>query len=76
MIHYCIRSMLETDAMTKARFIAKEYFEENNVCDKEVIERIVTEYDKLNDIGIKMVNYQILVNNILKVIIYSVICLF
>ena len=24
MIHYCIRSMLETDAMTRARYVAKE----------------------------------------------------
>lgn len=76
MIHYCIRSMLETDAMTKARFIAKEYLDENDICDKAIIEKIVTEYDKLNDVGIKMVNYQILGNNIIKVIIYSIICLF
>lgn len=76
MIHYCIRSMLETDAMTKARFIAKEYLEESNICDKETIKKIVTEYDKLNNIGIKMTNYEILVKNIFKVIIYSVICLF
>jgi len=76
MIHYCIRSMLETDAMTKARFIAKEYLEENNISDKATIEKIVTEYDKLNNIGIKFVNFEILLKNILKIIIYSVICIF
>jgi len=75
-VHYTIRSMLETDAMTKARYVAKEYLEDNNICDKSIIERIIKEYDYLNDLGIKMVNYQILQSNILKVIIYSLLCVF
>lgn len=75
MIHYFIRSMLETDAIIKARYVAKEYLEENNICDKVSIEKIITEYDKLNNIGIKFVNYEILLKNTLKVIIYSIICL-
>lgn len=74
MIHYMVRSMLETDAMTKARYVAKEYLEENNVCSKEIIEKIVTEYDNLNNIGIKLVNYDILCRNIIKVVIYCIIC--
>lgn len=73
-VHYFIRSMLETDAMTKARYVAKEYLQENNICDTENINKIVNEYDKLNDIGIKLVNYSIFAKNILKVIIYSIIC--
>ncbi len=75
LVHYFIRSMLETEAMTKARYLAKEYIEENNVCSKEECDEIIEQYDKLNDVGIKLVNYDILAKNIIKVIIYCVICI-
>lgn len=75
MIHYFIRSMLETEAMTKARYVAKEYMIENNICSKEQCEKIVDQYDSLNDVGIKLVNYDILARNIVKVVIYCIICL-
>lgn len=74
MIHYFIRSMLETDAMIRARYLAKEYLEENNICSKENINKIVSKYDELNNIGIKLINYDILGKNILKIIIYCIIC--
>lgn len=75
MVQYVIRSMLETDAMMKAKYVAKEYLEENNICTKEEVEKIINEYDKLNDIGIKMVNYNICTNNFIKIIIYSLIAI-
>ncbi len=74
-VHYFIRSMLETDAMTRARYVAKEYLEENNVCKKDEIDKIITAYDNLNDIGIKLVNFEILAKNFIKIIIYCVICI-
>lgn len=74
MVHYFIRSMLETDAMTRARYVAKEYLEENNICSNEDVTKIVTQYDKLNDIGIKLVNFNILAKNIIKIVIYCIIC--
>ncbi len=74
-VQYCIRSMLETDAMIKARFVAKEYLEEEQICSKEQINIIVNEYDKLNKMGIKLVNFDIIARNIVKVIIYSLLCL-
>lgn len=74
-IQYCIRSMLETDAMIKARYLAKEYLEEQQVCSKEQINIIINEYDKLNNIGIKLVNFDIMARNIVKIIIYSLICI-
>lgn len=75
MVQYFIRSMLETEAMTKARYVAKEYLEENNICSKENVNKIVSRYDELNNIGIKLVNLDIFAKNILKVIVYSVICI-
>jgi len=75
-LHYFIRAFLETDAMTRARYIAKEYLEENDICSKEQINEIVEEYDKLNDAGIKLVNFNLFAKNCIKVVIYCIICLF
>lgn len=75
LVQYSIRSMLETDAMTKARYVAKEYLEENNICSKENIEKIVIEYDKLNTLGIKLVNFDILARNLIKIIVYCIIAI-
>lgn len=72
--HYVIRNMLEMDAMIKARYVAKEYLEENKICSKEICNNIILEYDKLNDTGIKVVNYDMVARSIIKVMGYCVIC--
>lgn len=75
MVQYFVRSILETDAMTKARYLAKEYMEENKLCSQDEIQEIATQYDELNKIGIPFVNYDILARNLIKTIIYAGICL-
>lgn len=72
-IFYAVRSYLETDAMTKARFLAKEYMQEKNISNPKEIEKIVKSYDELNDIGIKCTNFKLLSNVILKIIILLII---
>ena len=74
-IYYFVRSYLENDAMIKAKFLAKEYMEEYNNSNKEEIEDIIQEYDKLNNLGIKTVNYSLFSNTIIKTIILSLIFL-
>ena len=74
-IYYFIRSYLENDAMIKARFLAKEYMEDIKISDKNEIEKIVSEYDKLNNIGIKTVNYSLFTNTIYRAIILALIFL-
>ena len=72
---YFFRSGLETEAMIKARYIAKDYLEQNDICSSENIKRIVKEYDRLNNMGIKLVNFDILARNFVKIIIYCVVCI-
>lgn len=74
-IQYFMRSLLETEAMLKAKYVAKEYLEENQVCSQEQIERLITQYEEMNKIGICFVNYEILVKNLIKVIIFAILCL-
>lgn len=75
--YYVIRSYLETDAMTKARYLAKEYMLEyidiNPICTKEEIQEITLEYDRINKIGISAINYMLMVNCITKVILFTIV---
>ena len=75
--YYVIRAYLETDAMTKAPYLAKEYMlqyiEKNPIYNKEKIEEVVKQYQRINNIGIPATNYILFFNCILKVIIYTII---
>ncbi len=76
MLLFFIRSYIETDAMTRARFLAKEYMLGNtDKISKENINVIVENLDKLNSVGIKFYNLTILANYLIKVIIYCVIAM-
>lgn len=72
-IYYAIRSYLETDAMTKAPYIAKEYMQKNGTLSKEEIKTVITNYEVLNKIGIPMTNFALLTKMFSKVMIYCVI---
>lgn len=77
--YYVIRSYLETDAMTKAPYLAKEYMleyiEKNPICTKEEIEEVSNEYNTINKLGIPATNYILMVNCIIKVILYILVIL-
>lgn len=75
-IYYAIRSYLEMDAMTKAKPLTKEYIEEQRKLTKEEENRILDNYDRINEIGIKMTNYQLIVNCTIKIILYATILSF
>ena len=77
MIHGSVRSYLETNAMTGARWLAKEYMKEEHSISEEQIQEVVDSYDQLNEIGIKAVNYQIVASGLLKISIYAFLsCIF
>lgn len=72
-VFYAVRTYLENDAMIKSKFLAKEYMQEKNISSQEEIDKIINKYDKLNDIGIKCTNFQLLSNVFLKIIIILII---
>lgn len=72
-IYYAIRSYLEMDAMTKAKPLAKEYLEEEGTLSEEEQKEILDNYEIINEIGIKMTNYKLIMNCTIKIIIYAVI---
>lgn len=74
-VQFVIRSFLEIDAMTKAKYLAKEYIEEKNLCTKEEIVKLVEEYEKINKIGIPFYIWNLFLNNTIKIVIYAVIAM-
>ena len=74
-IYYFVRSYLENDAMIKARFLAKEYMENKKLSSQEEIDKIVCNFDRLNNIGIKSVNYVLLLNIAIKIFVFCIICI-
>jgi len=72
-IYYTIRSYLETDAMTKAPYLAKEYMENTNLLSKEEIQMVIENYEELNKIGIPLTNYSLLLSVVIKNVIYCII---
>ena len=71
-IYYFVRSYLENDAMIKAKYLAKEFMEEVKISSDEEIDKIIKSYEKLNDMGIKTVNYQLMLETLIKVIILAI----
>lgn len=74
-IHYFVKSYLENDAMIKARFVAEDYMKNEKISDNQKIEKIVNQYDKLNEIGIKTINFNMFFKICLKTIILAIIML-
>ncbi|MBO4292799.1 MAG: hypothetical protein J5881_00170 [Clostridia bacterium] len=74
MVYLLIRNYLENDAMTKARYLAKDYMDEIQISSKDEINEIVSEFDKINLIGIRATNYQLFLNVSVKIVLFCIIC--
>lgn len=75
LVYYMVRSFLENDAMIKAKYLAKEYMEEKEISTPEEIEKIVNEFDKINQVGIPATNYYLFSGIMLRIIVVALICL-
>ena len=74
-VYYFVRSYLEMDAMTKAKYLAKEYMQEKEVTTKENIEKLVEAFEQINKIGIPYTIYKLFSNCMVKIILLAGICL-
>lgn len=72
-LNYAIRSQLESDAMIKARYLARNYMYTEKILEPKEIEEIASNYDVLNKIGVPVVNYNVAFGILLKVVIYAIV---
>ncbi len=78
-IYISIRIYLENEAMSKAMYVAKEYMQEyakskDNI-NQEDIDILVTNFEKINKIGIPLTNFWLVTGCMVKLIILSLIAL-
>lgn len=74
LLWYLVRSYLETDAMTKAPYLAKEYLQENQILQPEELEKLMQEYERVNRMGIPFIHFQLFFSGSLKIMIYCIVC--
>ena len=72
-IYYMVRIYLENDAMINAKYLAKEYLEEEKISTKEEIGKLVKGFDEITKIGVKFVNYSFLLGILIQISIFSII---
>lgn len=74
-IQFAVRAYLEIDAMTKSKYLAKEYMEKKNLCTQEEINVLIKEYDKINKIGIPFILVHLITNALIRISFYIIITL-
>ena len=72
-VYYFIRNYLETDAMIKARYLAREYMKHEKILKPNEMQEILENYDIINKIGVKAMNYKLITSALIKVLIYAVV---
>ena len=73
---YCfVRNYLENDAMIKAKFLSEKYMKNKSISTEQEIEKVVGKYDELYNLGIRVVNFQLLISTFVKNIIFCLICI-
>lgn len=72
-IQFAVRAYLEIDAMTKSKYLAKEYMEKKKICTDEEVNELIKEYDKINKIGIPFIVVHLITNALIRISIYVII---
>ena len=72
-IQYSIKSYLEKDAMTKAKYLVNEYFDTNNDIENTEKEKLLKKYEELNEKAIPFVSYSLIFSELLKILLYLII---
>lgn len=73
LIQFSVRSFLEIDAMTKAKYLSKDYMEKMELCTQEEKNKLLKEYESINKIGIPFVIDNLLTTALARVLIYCIV---
>lgn len=75
-VHYSIRSYLETDAIIKSKYVSEQYMKKYKILEDTKKDELLLEYDKISNKGVLLINYNILFSELIKVFIYVIISSF
>ena len=76
LIYVFIRSFLELDAMNRARYIAEKYIDKKDTLSINDKQLLLEKYDEINNIGIKLYYFMIILKSLLYILAYCVVLLF
>lgn len=72
-IKLIVRGFLETDAMTKARYLAEKYIKSKNILNEEETEKLLEQYDEINKLGVPFTLAHILTGSFVGILIYAIV---
>lgn len=79
LIYLCIRGYIETEAMGKAKYLAKEYMQEYSIKNANItteeVEVLADNFENLNKIGIPLTNFWLATITIFKIIILALLAI-
>ena len=76
LIQFSTRGYLEVDAMTKSWFLAEKYIKNKKIITEVEEKELLNEYEKINKVGIPFILFNLLFNSFIKILLYSIICIF
>ena len=75
MVKLAVRGFLETDAMTKARYLAEKYIDNKKILNKNEKEKLLAKYDKINALGVPFTIVYIMLGSLLGIFVFGLIAL-
>ncbi len=75
LIEFSVRGFLEVNAMTKSRFVAEKYIDKKNILLNSEKEKLLKEYDKINNVGIPFTLFYLFSKGLIKIFIYTMIAI-
>ena len=75
LVSFVVRSYLETDAMIRAEYIAKDYIKSKKILKNDDEQKVINTYKEVNKIGIKLYNYIIITKKVFSIIIFLLIAM-
>ena len=72
-VQYIVRSYLETDAIIKAKYLSNEYLNKTDFCTDAEKEKLLEKYKEITNIGVLLVNYDLLLKILIKILIYIIV---
>ena len=72
-IKFAVRGFLEIEAMTKSKYLAKEYIESKNILTKEEEKNLLEKYDEINKLGVPFMSVRILTGSLCGILVYAII---
>ena len=76
LVYYAVRTYLENDAMVKAKYVAEDYMKSSNLLTDEEITHVLNKYEEINKIGVKLYLYRLILEVLIRTLIFSIICIF